>query len=93
MIFVIIGVVVIVLHFLGIGPMADWGWRLTEDLWKFCLPFLFAIVWWAWADWSGHYKRREMRAMEEKRQKRRQENMEALGLDLRQRRAKRPGAR
>jgi small Trp-rich protein len=91
MLFVIVGVLLIVLHFAGIGPMANWGWRLSEDLWKFCAPFVLAMIWWSWAEWSGYYKRREMERMEEKRKLRREENMEALGIDLRQRRARRPG--
>ena len=89
--FVILGVVLILANFLDIGPMGAWNWKLTGDLWKFCVPFVFAAIWWAWADWSGYYKRREMRAMEDKRKKRREDNMEALGIDLRNRRAKRPG--
>lgn len=89
--FVIVGVLIILAHILGIGPMADWTWNLTGDLWKFCVPFVLAVIWWAWADFSGHYQRREMQAMDDKRQKRREENMEALGIDLRQRRSKRPG--
>jgi small Trp-rich protein len=93
MAFVIVGVLVIVLHFAGIGPMAKWDWRLTEDLWKFCAPFVLAAIWWSWAEWSGYYKRREMDRMEEKRKLRRQENLEALGMDLRERRNRRPGRR
>lgn len=93
MVFVIVGLVFILLHFLGIGPMAAWGWRISEDLWKFAAPFLLAVVWWAWADWSGYYKRREMKAMDDKKRKRREDNMEALGIDLRQRRTRRPGGK
>lgn len=89
--FVIIGVVVIVLHFAGIGPMAAWTWNLTGDLWLFCAPFVVALIWWAWADASGLNKRREMERMDEKRRERRQKNLEALGIDLRNRRRKRPG--
>ncbi len=89
--FVILGVLLMLGNFLDIGPSAGWTWKLTGDLWKFCLPFVFAAIWWAWADWSGYYKRREMERMDEKRKKRREENLQSLGLDLRARRAKRPG--
>ncbi len=91
MYFVLLGLFIILLHFAGIGPMADWTWKLTGDLWKFRVPFAFAAALWAWADFSGYYKRREMRSMDEKRKKRREENMANLGIDLRNRRAKRPG--
>jgi small Trp-rich protein len=88
MVFVIIGVLVILLHLAGIGPMADWNWNLFGDLWKFCVPFAFAAIWWAWADASGYNKRREMEKMEQKKQDRREANLEALGMDRRARRKK-----
>jgi small Trp-rich protein len=88
MYFVLIGVGVILLHLAGIGPMADWNWNFFGDLWKFCLPFIFAAVWWAWADLTGYNKRREMEKMETKKQARREANLEALGMDKRARRKK-----
>ena len=88
MYFVLIGVFVILLHFAGIGPMADWTWNIGGDLWKFCAPFVLAVVWWAWADATGYNKRREMEKMEAKRQGRRERNLEALGMDARARRKK-----
>lgn len=88
MVFVVIGVFVILLHLAGIGPMADWNWNFTGDLWKFCLPFVFAAIWWFWADVSGYNKRREMEKMEAKKQARREANLEALGMDRRARRKK-----
>lgn len=84
--FVILGVLLIVLNLLGIGPPANWTWNLFGDLWKFVLPFLMAIAWWAWADASGYNKRREIEKMEEKKQNRRKQNLESLGLDQRSRR-------
>lgn len=83
---VIVGVILILLNLLGIGPPAEWNWNLLGDLWKFALPFLLAFAWWAWADASGLNKRREMEKMEERKQNRRKENLEALGLDHRARR-------
>jgi small Trp-rich protein len=88
MYFVVIGVVVILLHFIGFGPMAEWNWEFFGDLWKFCLPFAFALVWWVWADVTGYNKRREMEKMEAKKQARREANLEALGMDKRARRKK-----
>ena len=89
MYFVLIGLLMIVLHFAGIGPSAAWNWEFTGDLWKFAAPFVFAAIWWAWADASGYNKRREMEKMEAKRQARREANLEALGMDKSARRKKR----
>ncbi len=89
MYFVVLGVLIIVLHFAGIGPMANWTWNISGDLWKFCVPFGLALVWWAWADATGLNKRREMEKMEARRQSRRERNLEAMGMDQRSRSKKR----
>ena len=86
MLFVILGVLLILLNLVGIGPPAAWTWTLFGDLWKFVLPFLLAVAWWAWADASGYNKRREIEKMDEKKQNRRKQNLEALGLDHRSKR-------
>jgi small Trp-rich protein len=67
---------------LGIGPMANWNFQLFGDLWKFCVPFAFAAVWWAVADGTGWTKKSEMNKMEERKVKRRETQMEALGLGI-----------
>lgn len=89
MLFVLVGVVLIVLHLAGIGPMATWNWNLFGDLWKFVLPFLMAGAWWWWSDASGLDKRREIERMEKKKRDRRTANLEALGMDERSRQKKR----
>ena len=71
MFFIVIGVGIILLHFLGFGPMANWTWNLSGDLWKFAVPFALAAVWWAWADGTGLTKRREMEKMDERKRERR----------------------
>ncbi|MBC8056949.1 MAG: TIGR04438 family Trp-rich protein [Rhizobiales bacterium] len=86
MLFVIIGALIILTNLAGIGPFADWNWEFTGDLWKFCVPFALAVMWWVWADKSGLDKRREMEKMEARKQKRREENLASLGLDTRARR-------
>jgi len=80
MLFVILGVLLVLLNLVGIGPPANWNWQFFGDLWKFVLPFLLGIAWWAWADASGLNKRREMEKLDEKKQDRRKKNLEALGL-------------
>jgi len=90
MYFVILGLLLVVLNLLGVGPPAAWNWQFFGDLWKFVTPFLLAVAWWAWADASGYNKRREMEKMDEKKQDRRKQNLEALGLDHRARRKRKP---
>jgi len=86
MAFVIIGVLLILGNLASIGPTADWNWEFFGDLWKFCVPFAFAAIWWVWADMSGLNKRREMERMDKKKADRREENLTALGLGSRSRR-------
>jgi small Trp-rich protein len=83
MFFVIVGVLVILMNLAGIGPFGAWTWELTGDLWKFCVPFALAAVWWAWADGSGYNKRKETEKIEAKKLARRTQNMSALGMDAR----------
>jgi small Trp-rich protein len=91
MLFVVVGVILVLLNLLGIGPFGEWTWNLTGDLWKFALPFIFALIWWAWSDSTGLTKRREMERMEERKEERRIKNMDALGLNTRAARRKRKG--
>jgi small Trp-rich protein len=76
--FVAIGVVLILLNMAGIGPIGAWTWR--ED-WEYLLaPFLLAILWWSWADWSGWTRRKANEKIDAKREARRQKAMASLGL-------------
>ena len=83
MFFVIVGVVIIAMNLAGIGWFANWTWNLTGDLWKFCVPFALAALWWLYADVSGLNKRREMQKMDARREARRRENLANLGLNYR----------
>ncbi len=85
MLFVALGVLLIALNLLGIGPFAAWNWEFFGDMWKFCVPFVLAVVWWTWTDKSGMDKRREMNRMEKRKQTRREENLTALGMGQRER--------
>lgn len=84
--FVIIGVIMMLLNLLGIGPFAAWNWDISGDLWKLLLPFVLAVIWWIWSDVSGLNKRREMERMEKRKKDRRKENLASLGMDTRARR-------
>jgi small Trp-rich protein len=76
--FVAIGVLIQVLHLAEIGPVGAWTWR--DDWWLMLLPFVLAILWWAWADWSGLTQRKAMDRVDAKREARRQKALDALGL-------------
>jgi small Trp-rich protein len=86
MLFVIIGVLLILMNLVGFGFPATWNWHFTGDLWKFCVPFVFAVLWWVWSDKSGLNKRREIERMEQKKRERRLASLASLGLDTRERR-------
>ncbi|MEP7138656.1 MAG: TIGR04438 family Trp-rich protein [Caldimonas sp.] len=86
MLFVLIGIVVIGLNLANVGPFGAWNWEFFGDLWKFCVPFAFALAWWVWSDMSGLNKRREMERMEKKKSDRRKENLVSLGMGQRKRR-------
>lgn len=86
MLFVAIGILLIVLNVANVGPFGAWNWEFFGDLWKFVVPFLFAVAWWVYSDLSGLNKRREMERMDAKKKARRQENLVSLGMDTRARR-------
>lgn len=92
MFFVIVGVLVIALNLAGIGPIGAWTWEISGDLWKFCVPFGLAVLWWFWTDKSGLDKRREIAKMEARKDNRRKENLANLGLDVRSSSKKRKAA-
>ena len=80
MYFLGIGVVLLVLKLMEIGPVAQWSWLYVLT------PFALAVVWWAWADASGYTKRKAMEKMDAFKDKRLQEQREALRNSMRGRR-------
>ena len=86
MLFVVIGVVLMLLNLAGVGVIGTWNWELFGDLWKFCVSFLLAAVWWVYTDKSGMDRRREINKMEKRKSDRRKENLASLGMDTRARR-------
>jgi len=67
-----LGIVLLLLKYLAIGPIADWSW------WWVLSPFALAVVWWAWADASGYTKRKQMEREEKRIAERRQRTKDAL---------------
>lgn len=68
-----LGLVLMVMKYLEVGPVANlsWIWVLS--------PFALAVAWWAWADASGYTKKRAMERENERKQARIDQNREAMG--------------
>ncbi len=75
-----IGIVLLVLKLMQIEPVGGWSWVIV------LAPFALAAVWWAWADATGYTKRKEMKKMDAIREKRLQQQREALKNPARRRR-------
>ncbi len=73
MLFLGLGIVLLAMWYLEIGPVATWAWYVVFA------PFGLAIAWWAWADSSGYTKRVAMDKENAKRQARIDRNKEAIG--------------
>ncbi len=71
--FLAIGIALLLLKFLGWSAMESVSWLWT------LVPFGLAVVWWAWADWSGYTKRKQFEKMEARHQKRIHKHKEAMG--------------
>jgi len=74
-----IGIVLLAMKYLEAAPVANWSW------WVVLTPFGLAVVWWAWADWSGYTKKKAVERENEKRQARIDKNKEQLGIKPRRR--------
>ena len=74
MYFLGIGVILLAMKYLEIGPVATWEW------WVVLAPFGLAVAWWTWADASGYTKRKAVERENAKKQARIDKNKEALGI-------------
>jgi small Trp-rich protein len=79
MLFLAVGILLGVLKYLEIDPVAAWPW------WWVLAPFGLAVVWWAWADWSGYTKKKAMQRENEKRAARIDKSRKAMGLPAKKR--------
>jgi small Trp-rich protein len=69
-----LGLVLLAMKYLEIGPVATWSW------WLVLAPFGLAVLWWAWADWSGYTKKKAMERDDARRQTRIDKTRKALGM-------------
>ena len=73
MYFLGLGLILLAMKYLEIGPVASWSW------WLVMAPFALAVAWWAWADSSGYTKRKAMEREDARRKARVDKNKEAIG--------------
>lgn len=68
-----LGVILMVMKYLEIGPVAVWEW------WVVLAPFGLATIWWIWADASGYTKKKAMQVEQARVKARIDRNREAMG--------------
>ncbi|MGZ5785971.1 MAG: TIGR04438 family Trp-rich protein [Ramlibacter sp.] len=76
----LIGIVLLALKYLEIGPVAMWDW------WVVLTPLGLAVLWWWWADWSGYTKKKATEKENKRKQARIDKSREALGINNKRRR-------
>lgn len=77
MLFLGLGIILLVMKYLEVGPVAAWSW------WGVLSPFALAVAWWAWADMSGYTKRKAMEREDARKKARVDKQREQLGLGTR----------
>jgi small Trp-rich protein len=81
MYFLGLGLVLLAMKYLEIGPVATWSWLIVFA------PFGLAMAWWAWADATGYSKKKVMEKENQRRKERIDRNKDAMGtLKTRKRR-------
>lgn len=74
------GILLALLKYLEIGPVAAWSW------WWVAAPFALTVLWWVWADTTGYTRRKAMEKMDQRKKDRIERQKEALGMGSRRRR-------
>lgn len=75
-----LGLILLVMKYLEIGPVAAWSW------WLVLTPFALAVAWWSWADASGYTKRKAMERENQRRQDRIDRSKDAIGTNYKKKR-------
>ena len=73
MLFLGIGLLLLVLKYMGIAPVAGWSWTMVLS------PFMVAVLWWWWDDTTGYTKRKVMEREDARKQARIDKHKEAMG--------------
>jgi len=74
MYFLLIGIALLAMKYLEIGPVAAFPW------WLVLSPFGMAVAWWAWADSSGYTKKKVIERENARKQARIDKNRENMGF-------------
>jgi small Trp-rich protein len=74
MLFLVVGVVLLVLKWAELGPVAQWDW------WWVLSPFALAAIWWWIADATGYTRRKAEQRDEDRKLDRLNKSRRALGL-------------
>jgi small Trp-rich protein len=74
MLFLGIGIVLVLMKYLYIGPVGEWSWYVV------LAPFALAAAWWSWADWSGYTKRKAVEKENARKKARIDKQRENIGL-------------
>lgn len=74
MYFLLIGIALLAMKYLEIGPVAAFPW------WVVLSPFGMAVAWWAWADSSGYTKKKVIERENARKQARIDRNRENMGF-------------
>ena len=69
-----LGILLALLMYHEIGPVAQWSW------WVVLVPFGLTLLWWGWADSTGYTKRKAMEKVEKRKQDRVNKQKEAMGM-------------
>ena len=77
-----LGIILLAMKYLEIGPVATWDW------WVVLAPFALAVAWWTWADYSGFTKKKAMDRENARKKVRLDKQRENLGMG-----PKKPGKR
>jgi small Trp-rich protein len=77
MYFLGLGVVLLLMKYMEIAPVATWSWLVV------LAPFALAVAWWSIADATGYTKKKEMDKMEKRKTDRIAKNRDAMGINAR----------
>lgn len=80
MYFLGLGLALLIMKYLAVGPVADWSW------WIILAPFGLAVLWWTWADNSGYSKKKAMERENDRRQERIDRNRANIGTSTKKNR-------
>lgn len=76
----LLGIALLLLKYLAVGPVADWSW------WWVLSPFALTLLWWWFADQTGYTRRKAMEKEAQRKADRVEEGRKRLGMPSRNKR-------